>query len=124
MSSWGLYPWFRESGPDLIHPDDLPVVLAHSPYGMVCECVRTEGPYLVLHFGPFEFRAKPDHFDPVPPPPFQVGQEVKTIAPRTPRTGKIRVIRWHFKRSEHLFFIEADGKALSNRYWASQLTLQ
>jgi hypothetical protein len=121
MDTWGLYPWFRESGIDFIHPDDLAVVQAHSPYCMVCEVVGMDGPYLVMRFGPWKFRGKPELFRAIPPPAFRLGQRVKTKVPRTSRIGIIRAIVWHFKRNEPSFFLEVNGKALSGRYWADEL---
>jgi len=121
MDTWGLYPWFRESGIDLIHPDDLAIVQAHSPYCMVCEVVGMDGPYLVMRFDAHQFRGKPELFRAVCPPAFRVGQRVKTKAPRTLKRGAIRGIGWHYRRNEPAFFLEVNGKALSGRYWADEL---
>lgn len=123
MNTWGLYPWFRESGVDLIHPDDLATVQANSPYCVVCEVVGEEGEYLVLNYGGRRFRGKPELFRSVPPPAFHVGQLVRTKTPRTRRTGLVRVIRWHYKRNEPSFFLEVDGKPLKSRYWSAELEL-
>jgi hypothetical protein len=121
MSTWGLYPWFRESGLDLIHPDDLATVQAHSPYCMLCEVVGNEGEYLVLHYGELQFRGRPQLFRSLPPPAFHVGQWVRTKAPRTRRTGLVRAIGWHYKKNEPSFFLEVDGKPLKSQYWAAEL---
>lgn len=121
MKTWGLYPWFHESGVDLIHPDDLGIVQAHSPYCTVCEVVGREGNYLVLRYGEHQVRCLPKLFQSVPPPPFRVGQWVKTKAPRTERTGVVRRIGWHFKRNEPSFFLAIDGKLFKTMYWADEL---
>src|SRR4051812_46751337 len=105
MNTWGLYPWFRESGLDLIHPDDLAIVQAHSPYCVVCEVVGEEGPYLVLRYGERQFRGMPQLFRSVPSPTFRIGQWVTTRAPRTERSGVVRGIGWHYERNEASFFL-------------------
>ena len=121
MNKWGLYPWFRESGLDLIHPADLAIVQAHSPYGVVCEAVGEEGQYLVVRYGEHQIRCKPQLFQSVPPPVFRVGQWVKTKAPRTGRTGVVYQIGWHFKRNEPSYFLAIENKPLKGRYWADEL---
>jgi hypothetical protein len=121
INTWGLYPWFREWGLDLIHPDDLATVEAHSPYGVVCEIIGSDGPFLVIRSSSHQFRGKPVLFQPVPPPAFHVRQRVKTQAPRTPRIGFIRVIGWHYKRNEPYYLLEVNGKASSRRYRAEEL---
>ncbi len=121
MNRWGLYPWFRESGPDLIHPDDLAIVHAHSPYCVVCEVVGEEGQYLILRYYEHQVRCKPQLFQSVPRPAFRVGQLVRTKAPRTERTGVVRGIGWHYKRNEPAFFLAIESKPLKSRYWADEL---
>lgn len=118
---WGLYPWFRESGVDLVHPEDLATVQAHSPYCLVCEVVGQDGEYLVLRYGAHQFRGKPRLFDPVPPPAFRVGQWVRTVAPRTIKVGVVRAIGWHYRRNEPSYFLYVDGVPLKSRYWATEL---
>jgi len=120
-NTWGLYPWFPESGLDLIHPEDLATVQTHSPYCVVCEVFGKEGQYLVLRYGQHRFRGKPQLFRSVPPPAFLVGQRVRTRAPRTVRTGVVCGIGWHYKRNEPSFFLDIDGKPLKSRYWAAEL---
>jgi hypothetical protein len=121
MCAWGLYPWFRERGLDLIHPDDLPIVLTHTPYCMVCEVAAEEGAYMVLRFASHQFRAKPDLFEPVAAPAFRVGERVNAKSPRTPKTGIVRSIGWHYKRSQAAYYLAVNGKALAARYWADEL---
>lgn len=121
MDTWGLYPWFRESGLDLIHSDDLAIVQANSPHCMLCEIAGNDGQFLVIRFGPYQFRGKPDLFQAVPPPAFRIGQKVRTKSPRTLRSGIVHRIGWHYKRSEPVFILEVNGRALSRRYWADEL---
>jgi hypothetical protein len=121
MSTWGLYPWSRENGTDLIHPDDLALVLTQCLFGNVCEVLGEEGPYLVLRFSSFQFRGRPVLFRPVPPPVFRPGQEVMTKAPRTLRKGVIRDIVWHFKRNEPVYLLAISGRGLNRRYFAWEL---
>jgi hypothetical protein len=121
MKTWGLYPWFRESGLDLIHPDDLATVQADPPYCMLCEVVGSEGPYLVLRYGEHQVRCKSQLFRSVPPPLFRVGQQVRTKAPRTEKTGVVRGIGWHYKRNEPSFLLAIEGKPLKSHYWTNEL---
>lgn len=117
-SAWGLYPWFPELGTDLIHPDDLDVVRAYSPYGHVCELIGNDGEYLTLRFMVLQFRCKPDLFRSVPAPAFRVGQLVRTNPPRSPRTGLVVAILWHHKRNEPFFILDSRPR----RYGTAELS--
>ena len=121
LKGLGLYPWFRERGLDFIHPDDLETIQSHSPYCVVCDVIGKDGPYLVIRFGPHQFRGKPELFQPVSPPAFRIGQCVTTKAPRTARIGVIRGISWHYCTNAPLFTLAVNGKALKSRYWAAEL---
>ena len=39
-SKWGVYPWFKEHGSDLIHPDDLEAFIQGSNSSKVFECIE------------------------------------------------------------------------------------
>ena len=60
----------------------------------------------------------------LPPPAFSLGQMVDVIVNdrnRTPRTGSIRLIVWHYKLSKHLYLLEVNGKKVSKRYFEEDL---
>src|SRR5205085_1182469 len=113
--------WTRESGSELIHPDDLAVVLAHYPLGHVCEVVGREGEYLLMRYAEYQFRGKPDLFESLPPPAFRLGEAVATRTPRTRRSGLVRDIGWHFNCQEYIFTLIIDGKRFKSRYRAEEL---
>ncbi|MDE6780007.1 MAG: hypothetical protein K2J40_00915 [Ruminococcus sp.] len=53
-------------------------------------------------------------------PNFVYGEIVSPVN-HTNITGKIHTIIWHFKRGEYCYYIEADGKKKSKRYYRGDL---
>jgi hypothetical protein len=123
MATWGLYPWFRESGLDLIHPEDLPTVLDHSPYCKLCEVIGADGQYLMIRYGSHQFRGRAEFFTTVTSPAYCIGQSVTTKAPRTLRAGVISDVGWHYQQNAPFYFLDVDGDAISSRYWQDELEL-
>jgi hypothetical protein len=55
-----------------------------------------------------------------PPPEFSIGQRVRVVLNkrnRTPRTGTIREIIWHYKDQKYNYYLDVDGKKISKRYY-------
>ncbi len=60
-----------------------------------------------------------------PQPEFQLGQRVSTLPnerQRTPRVGTIARVIWHFKDACYNYYLEVDGRNVSKRYLACDLT--
>jgi hypothetical protein len=61
------------------------------------------------------------------PPAFSVGQQVRVILNernRTPRTGSIRQIIWHYKDERYNYYLTVNGKSVSKRYFEEDLEPQ
>jgi hypothetical protein len=58
------------------------------------------------------------------PHSFSLGQRVRVILNernRTPHSGTIRAIVWHFKDQSYNYYLEANGKRISKRYYEEDL---
>lgn len=73
---WGIYPWFREHGVDLIHPDDLEAFTQEASNCKVFECVD-DSDYLTLRYNGNYYRVKDRLFKPVPNPEYAFGETVR-----------------------------------------------
>lgn len=122
-NTWGLYPWFRESGEHLIHPDDRSNDPANRYYGRVFFCSGvTEDGYLILNFAGKEFRVKPDLYHPFNAPMFNFDDYVRYKA-KPERTGIILEINWHDKNAREMYKLLINGKRAKKRYWSDDLEL-
>jgi hypothetical protein len=55
---------------------------------------------------------------------FAMGQRVRVVLNernRTPHTGTIRDIIWHFKQARYSYYLEEVGKKVSKRYFEEDL---
>ena len=60
----------------------------------------------------------------LPEPTFHLGQHVRVILKernRTPHSGTIQRIIWHFKDQQYNYYLEEDGKNVAKRYFDSDL---
>jgi len=60
-----------------------------------------------------------------PAPVFSVGQRVRLIlndGNKTPYTGFVQRIIWHHKHGRYKYYLDENGKAVSKRYVAEDLT--
>ena len=119
MNAWGLYPWFREDDPALVHPDDLASFVELLPYGKLLQQIGDEGPYLRLAYGTKVFRVKPDLFRSVAVTPMPVGAAVLIIDKNV--AAVIEELHWHSKREQPFYLLRAGNKRLSRRYWDDEL---
>ena len=71
-------------------------------------------------------QSKGDKAMKLPDPEFQIGDLVTVIVNdrnKTPRAGTIQRIIWHHKDSRYNYYLEADGRSVSKRYFADDLKL-
>jgi hypothetical protein len=115
-TQWGLYPWFEEHGPQLIHPDDLALVRALVPNGKVFRVIGIEDDFVRLSYGETEFRARPSLFKAVDGEVHGIGESVIL---KDGYVGEIIGVQWHHQRGEPMYQLRVDGKRKSNRYWNS-----
>ena len=62
----------------------------------------------------------------LPEPEFQIGDPVTVIMNdrnKTPRTGTVQRIIWHYKDSRYNYYLEVEGRSVSKRYFADDLQL-
>ena len=118
LGRWGLYPWWPEDAPSLIHPDDLEALRAFFAYGKVFHCSGEDPPFITLVHGSHEFRVKPSLFQPVPTPAYTVGQSIQLT-----NGGQLLITEcnWHDKKNAPFFHITLDGKKKSKRYFEEDL---
>lgn len=124
MKEWGIYPWFRENGTDLVHPEDLEAFALLQPYGKVFFYFKKSNDYIFLKYQNNIFRVKPTLFKTIPTPIFNFDQEVETVSSKNSDIkykGKIYDIFWHTQKKQHMFFLKIGEKRKSKRYWAKNL---
>jgi hypothetical protein len=121
---WGLYPWHGQSESEraLVHSEDLERLILLWPYCKVLERLgeAEERGFIVLRYGESTFRVRPDLFQPIPPPAFDFGAEVR-LRKDPKRTGVIIAIYWHYKQARPFFIIRFGMKRSLNRYQAEEL---
>ena len=115
------YPWFVEHGIELVHPEDLAALKALMPYGRVFGFARA-GEWIELDDGTRRYRVRDSLLKPLAPPRFWVGDEVGIQSGGERRRGVVRDVRWHGKNEAPMYFLRADGKALSKRYFDPDLS--
>ena len=60
----------------------------------------------------------------LPEPELKVGDPVTVIMNdrnKTPRTGRVERIIWHYKDSRYNYYLEVEGRSVSKRYIAEDL---
>ncbi|PTL77712.1 hypothetical protein [Vitiosangium sp. GDMCC 1.1324] len=121
---WGLYPWHGQSEAErrLVHPEDLERLKFLWPYCKVLERLgyAEEPGFIVLRYGESTFRVRPDLFQPVSPPAFDFGEEVR-LRKDPERLGVIVAIHWHYEQGRPYFLIRCDRRRTSKRYQAEEL---
>ncbi|WP_373372114.1 DUF6960 family protein [Nannocystis bainbridge] len=115
-AQWGLYQWFEEHGPNLIHPDDLDAVRKETPGNRVLQVVNEDEEFLTLRSGDYEFRGRPSLFKKIDVPLRAFGSEVEL---RDGRRGYITDIRWHFQKRLPMYHLTIGGKLNKSRFWES-----
>jgi hypothetical protein len=121
QDQWGLYPWFPERGPDYVHPEDFDAFAALPPYGRVFRVAPGAVPYVTLIYGEASFRVTPELIDYVGPPAFSIGDRVRSVPPRTPKSGTIREIHWHHKQRSEFYLLRVADQDAPSRYWRHEL---
>lgn len=118
--SWGLYPWFKESGRELIHPNDICDFEKLQPYGLVFENIAFSDLYLTLRYRNDTFRVKPDLYEIVSIPKFRFGDIVRTKDNYNQKCI-IEHILWHYKRGCEMYILSVLGELKSKRYFFDDL---
>ena len=111
-SKWGIYPWFKEHGSDLIHPDDIGTLVKEANNCKVFECIE-DGEYLTLKYNSNYYRVKDKLFKRVPTPKYIFGEIVRL---KNDEEAIITDIMWHYGKQEHYYLISIRGKKKSKRY--------
>lgn len=112
-SKWGIYPWFKEHGSDLIHPEDLEAFTQEANNSKVFECIE-DSEYLILKYNSNYYRVKDELFKLVPTPKYNFGEIVKIK--ESGEEAIITDIMWHYGKQEHYYLISIRGKKKSKRY--------
>lgn len=119
VSVWGTYPWFTESGMDLIHPEDIEAFRKETDNSKVFECIMEEKTYMTISYNNRSYRVKSKLFKPVPAPKYHFGEMVKIR--KSGETAVITDIMWHYGRKKHYYFLSVGNKKKARRYWESEL---
>ncbi|MEK3885805.1 hypothetical protein [Paenibacillus sp. PL2-23] len=117
---WGIYPWFKEDGQELIEPRYREKFSSLRPYGKVFLCVGEQDQYIVLQYNKQSFLVKPTLFQKILTPKFTFGQAVR-IRSNPEVFGFICEINWHHKTEREMYYIEVNGKKKSSRYFSKDL---
>ena len=107
---WGIYPWFKEHGSDLIHPADLVAFAQEASNSKVFQCIDV-GEYLTLKYNSNYYRVKEKLFKLVPAPKYNFGEIVKLK--ESNEEAIITDIMWHYGKQEHYFLISIGDKKKS-----------
>ena len=117
LGQWGLAPWFEETGPDLVHAEDLDAFRQLLPYGKLFKCVADDVQYLTIQYAKETFRIKPQLFRVVPEPRKKIGDEVRVKVGEVTKMATVYDVNWHFQKGQPFFFLIIDGKSQRKRYW-------
>lgn len=121
---WGLYPWHGQSEAErrLVHPGDLEHLRLLWPYCKVFERLgyASEPGFIVLRYGESTFRVRPDLFQPVSPPSFCFGEQVR-LRKDPERVGVIVAIHWHYGQGRPYFLLRCERRPTAKRYMAEEL---
>jgi hypothetical protein len=118
----GLYPWFREHGTHLIHPEDLDAVERLIPFWRVFFCEGECDGYLVLRYRDRVYRVRPDFFTPIGNLPFGFGETVLVHGSVPPKIGVTREIGWHFGRKAAYYNLSFGTRKSTRWYFPEELT--
>jgi hypothetical protein len=116
MLQWAYLTWFPEHGAQLVHPQDISA-LGVGVQGLVGVVSPSSDGWASFAFGERAVRVRPELTHPCAAPTFTYGQLVRSVPPRTPVEGPVRLIQWHFKDAA-AFFLVGSG---SSRYFAHEL---
>jgi hypothetical protein len=116
MNDWGYVNWSPELGQSLVHPDDVGL-FGSGVQGLLGIVASSQDGWVSFRFGESSARIKQQLIHPCSPPVFSYGQMVQALPPRTPFTGEIRTIQWHFKHDEPFFLVGPKH----SRYFAHEL---
>ena len=117
MSQWGYFTWFPEHGSHLVHPEDIGWFGDAGVQGAVGMVAPGPDSWLVFHLGKKTVRLASEIVHPCASPDFRHGQRVETLPPRTPFTGEITSIKWHFERHEPFYLVGPKH----SRYYSHEL---
>ena len=115
---WGRCPWSYQLSKDKIHPEDLEKFSTLHGSFVVYEYIETDGDYIIIKWGNYTFRVKPDIFKEVKEPKYKIGDTVKIKG----MDAIICLNEWHDEKKEHYYFVTINGKRKSRRYFESELT--
>ena len=92
---------------------------------LMCRCfpvVGQDADAVVVEYKGSPLTIFKDRVKMIDDPVHKVGDRVRTLASRPPRTGVVEQIVWHFKDDEPKFFISTDGRLIdSTAYRQSEL---
>lgn len=113
---WGTYPWFKEIGTDLIHPDDFKAFEQEANSSKVFECIDV-GDYITLKYNNYYYRVRDKLFRIVPAPKYNFGEIVKIKK----EDAVITDIMWHYDMRKHFYLVSVKNRKKSKRYFESDL---
>ena len=117
--TYGLYNWHPLHGEHLIGSQYLDCVKKMDPRGLVFLCVDENDEYIKLKYGDIVFDAKPDLYEIVENPAFNIGDDVEVVS--SGAVGHIHDMFWHYKEKQPLYFLTVEGKKKSRRFFTSEL---
>lgn len=103
---WAYVNWFPDDGAEAVHPDDVAYLLP-GVQGKLGVVLQERDGWIPVAFGTELVRVKAGVLNSCASPEFGYGQTVSTVPPRSPVTGQIVDIRWHFKQQVAVFHIGA-----------------
>ena len=117
---WARITWFPENGIEKIHPNDREI-FGNGIQGHIVSVAGIEDSYQIINLAGNTVRVNPSVLEKCEEPKFKIGDKVKTIKPRTEKTGFIAVITWHFKKEEAIYHLKNNGPIEKSRYYTSEL---
>lgn len=116
MIQWAYLTWFPEHKAQLVHPQDI-AALGVGVQGLVGVVSPSSNGWVLFTFGERTVRVQPELTHACTAPGFTYGQVVRSVSPRTPVEGPVRLIQWHFKDAAPFFLVGTS----SSRYSAHEL---
>jgi hypothetical protein len=110
--------WTSETDPDAAAADSAERLSSLRIHQRVVRVVARRNGWADIQFGPEEFRVKEECLKFIEPLHLHIGDRVAFSSGH----GIVRDILWHFKDGVPNYYLEHDGKKLSKRYLAGELT--
>lgn len=121
---FGIYPWFPAHGYSYVHPANRKDFEALEPHNKVFEKLDENDRWILLQYGPKQFKVEHDLYSSISPLPFTFGdmvEEINRIPGQLRNRGVIFNIFWHPSEYQAYYQVRQGKQELPIRFRAEEL---